>query len=124
MSTHNMFLCRNKKTISQNHHQLLIPNSTGKKMIYNKISLKIILFVDINLSFFGLQFSSVKNGVFRQYVSGRSEKELIAFIDDKKWKEVEPISKWTTPDSIQSVHYYLSHGVRKCTFLTCTQDAI
>lgn len=43
----------------------------------------------------------VKDGIFRQYVSSRGEKELISFVDDKKWKEVEPVSKWTAPDTIQ-----------------------
>ena len=37
-------------------------------------------------------------------MSGRGEKELISFVDDKKWKDVEPVSKWTAPNTIQSVH--------------------
>ena len=62
---------------------------------------KLLCFIFHNL--LSLLFCSVKNGVFRQYVSGRAEKELIAFVDDKKWKDVEPVSKWTAPDSIQLV---------------------
>lgn len=43
----------------------------------------------------------VKNGIFRQYMSSRGEKDLISFVDDKKWKDIEPVSKWTAPDTLQ-----------------------
>ncbi|XP_053386576.1 thioredoxin-related transmembrane protein 1-like [Mercenaria mercenaria] len=43
----------------------------------------------------------VKDGVFRQYVSGRTESDLITFVDDKRWQDVQPVSRWTAPDSIQ-----------------------
>ncbi|KAH3712115.1 thioredoxin-related transmembrane protein 1-like [Dreissena polymorpha] len=43
----------------------------------------------------------VKKGVFRQYLGGRQETDLITYIDDKKWQDVQPVSKWLTPDSIQ-----------------------
>jgi len=46
-------------------------------------------------------FYSVKDGVFRQYMGGRTETDLITFIDDKKWSSVEPVSKWTSPESLQ-----------------------
>ncbi|XP_052767749.1 thioredoxin-related transmembrane protein 1-like [Mya arenaria] len=43
----------------------------------------------------------VKNGVFRQYRGGRQETDLITFIDDKKWNDIDPVSKWISPDSLQ-----------------------
>ena len=44
---------------------------------------------------------SVKDGEFRQYRGSRDKDSLIAFIEDKKWKEVEPVSAWKHPNSIQ-----------------------
>ena len=52
-------------------------------------------------SVYYFSFYSVKNGVFRQYMGGRTETDLITFIDDKKWSSVEPVSKWTSPESLQ-----------------------
>ncbi|WAR20210.1 TMX1-like protein [Mya arenaria] len=44
---------------------------------------------------------TVDNGVFRQYRGGRQETDLITFIDDKKWNDIDPVSKWISPDSLQ-----------------------
>jgi hypothetical protein len=44
---------------------------------------------------------SIKDGEFRQYKSGRSENELISFVDDKKWAEVEPVVWYLSPGSYQ-----------------------
>lgn len=43
----------------------------------------------------------VKDGIFRHYRGARTENDLITFVDDKKWKEVDPVSSWTAPDTIQ-----------------------
>ncbi|KAL4239080.1 Thioredoxin-related transmembrane protein 1 [Mactra antiquata] len=43
----------------------------------------------------------VKDGIFRQYTGGRTENDLVTFIDDKHWQDLPPVSKWTAPDSIQ-----------------------
>lgn len=43
----------------------------------------------------------VKDGEFRQYRGSRDKDSLIQFIEDKKWKEVEPVSAWKHPNSIQ-----------------------
>ncbi|XP_071163661.1 thioredoxin-related transmembrane protein 1-like [Mytilus edulis] len=43
----------------------------------------------------------IKDGEFRQYKSGRKEDELMSFVDDKKWQEVEPVSWYLSPGSYQ-----------------------
>lgn len=43
----------------------------------------------------------VKDGVFRQYRGARDKDSFISFIEDKKWKEVEEISSWKDPNSMQ-----------------------
>jgi len=43
----------------------------------------------------------VKDGVFRQYNGARHKDSFISFIEDKKWGQVEPVSSWSRPDSIQ-----------------------
>lgn len=43
----------------------------------------------------------IKDSEFRQYKSGRSESELISFVDDKKWKEIEPVAWYLSPGSYQ-----------------------
>lgn len=43
----------------------------------------------------------VKDGVFRQYTSTRDRDSLWSFIDEKKWKTIEPVSRWAHPASIQ-----------------------
>lgn len=44
---------------------------------------------------------SVKNGVFRYYKMGRDKDSMISFIKERKWEQVEAISSWKAPDSIQ-----------------------
>ncbi|XP_060070871.1 thioredoxin-related transmembrane protein 1-like [Ylistrum balloti] len=43
----------------------------------------------------------VKDGVFRQYKGGRKENELVSFIDEKKWEEIEPVVWYLSPSSVQ-----------------------
>merc|ERR1712180_12889 len=43
----------------------------------------------------------VKDGVFRQYRGARDKDSFISFVEDKKWQNVEPVSDWKSPDSIQ-----------------------
>lgn len=44
---------------------------------------------------------SVKNGVFRYYKMGRDKDSIISFIKEQKWKQIESISSWKSPNSIQ-----------------------
>lgn len=43
----------------------------------------------------------VKNGVFRYYKMGRDKDSIISFIKEQKWKQIESISSWKSPNSIQ-----------------------
>jgi len=43
----------------------------------------------------------VKDGVFRQYRGARDKDSFISFIEDKKWSQVEEISSWKDPNSLQ-----------------------
>lgn len=60
---------------------------------------------------------SVINNEFRQYRGPRDANTLMTFIEDKKWKELEPISAWWHPDSIQmtfvSYFFKLSHYLKE-----------
>lgn len=44
---------------------------------------------------------SVLNGKFRQYKGSRDIESFMTFIEEKKWEQVEPVSSWKAPDSIQ-----------------------
>ena len=44
---------------------------------------------------------SVKDGVFRQYRGARDKDSFISFVEDKKWAQVEEISSWKDPSSVQ-----------------------
>ena len=44
---------------------------------------------------------SVKNGVFRQYRGARDKDSFISFVEDKKWNQVEEVSSWKDPSSMQ-----------------------
>ena len=46
-------------------------------------------------------FFSVKDGVFRQYRGARDKDSFISFVEDKKWAQVEEISSWKDPSSVQ-----------------------
>jgi len=43
----------------------------------------------------------VKNGVFRQYRGARDKDSFISFVEDKKWNQVEEVSSWKDPSSMQ-----------------------
>jgi len=43
----------------------------------------------------------VKDGVFRQYRGARDKDSFISFVEDKKWMQVEEITSWTNPDTVQ-----------------------
>ncbi|XP_070180635.1 thioredoxin-related transmembrane protein 1-like isoform X2 [Littorina saxatilis] len=43
----------------------------------------------------------IKDGEFRTYTGPRKESDLLSFVDDKKWKDIEPVSSWTHPNSFQ-----------------------
>lgn len=57
------------------------------------------------------------NGEFRQYRGTRDSYSLIAFVEDQKWKELNPVSPWKNPDSIQmtivSYFFKLSHYLKE-----------
>ena len=48
-----------------------------------------------------MTFSSVKDGEFRTYTGARKESDLLSFVDDKKWQDVQPVSSWIHPNSFQ-----------------------
>lgn len=56
-------------------------------------------------------------GEFRQYHGVRDANSLMAFIEDHKWKEIEPVQKWKNSDSIQMAivsHFFKSsHYLRE-----------
>jgi len=43
----------------------------------------------------------VKDAVFRYYKMGRDKDSFISFIKEQKWKQLESISSWKSPNSIQ-----------------------
>lgn len=43
----------------------------------------------------------VKDGVFRIYNGPREHTALINFIEEQGWKNVEPVSRWLAPDTLQ-----------------------
>ncbi|GJQ67721.1 hypothetical protein Trydic_g16541 [Trypoxylus dichotomus] len=59
----------------------------------------------------------VINGQFRQYKGTRDKDSFISFIEDKKWRTVEPISSWKSPASFQmsvvSYFFRLSQILRR-----------
>lgn len=65
---------------------------------------------------FSLNFSVI-NGEFRQYRGARDADSLISFIEENKWKEIEPVSAWKHPDSFQmaivSYFFKLSHYLKE-----------
>lgn len=58
-----------------------------------------IVYFDLIIIF--CYFYSVKNGVFRYYKMGRDKDSMISFIKERKWEQIEAISSWKAPDSIQ-----------------------
>lgn len=57
------------------------------------------------------------NGEFRQYRGFRDAETLMEFVEDQKWKEIEPVPSWKNPDSIQmaivSYFFKLSHYLKE-----------
>merc|ERR1712156_875706 len=43
----------------------------------------------------------VKNGVFRQFRGNRQIEDFLAFVEEKHWEKIEPLSKLQDPGSIQ-----------------------
>jgi len=43
----------------------------------------------------------VKDGQFRQFKGSRNVKDFLDFVEEKQWQEIEPISAWQSPGSIQ-----------------------
>ncbi|XP_023807467.1 thioredoxin-related transmembrane protein 1 isoform X1 [Oryzias latipes] len=59
-----------------------------------------------------------KDGVFRKYQGPRTKEDFLSFVDDQKWKTVEPISSWFGPSSflmnLMSALFKLSMFIRRC----------
>lgn len=59
----------------------------------------------------------VLNGEFRQYKGPRDLNSLMTFIEEKKWQQLEPVSAWSKPDSLQmslvSQFFKLSHFLKE-----------
>ena len=43
----------------------------------------------------------VKDGVFRQYKGSRDSNSFVSYVEEKRWEQVEPVSKWKDPNSVQ-----------------------
>merc|ERR1712130_373677 len=67
----------------------------------------------------------VKDGGFRQYRGARDKDSFISFVEDKKWTQVEEISSWKDPSSVQmslvSYFFKLSMVLRNV-HTTMTED--
>ena len=65
-----------------------------------------------------LSFSSVKDGVFRFYRGSRDKDSFISFIEEKKWKELEPVPGWKSPGafhmSIVAGFFRISMSLKVC----------
>uniref|UniRef100_A0A3Q1CT72 Thioredoxin-related transmembrane protein 1 n=2 Tax=Amphiprion ocellaris TaxID=80972 RepID=A0A3Q1CT72_AMPOC len=59
-----------------------------------------------------------KDGVFRKYQGARSKDDFLSFVDEQKWKAVEPVSSWFGPSSFlmnsMSALFKLSMFIRRC----------
>ncbi|XP_020835887.1 thioredoxin-related transmembrane protein 1 isoform X3 [Phascolarctos cinereus] len=59
-----------------------------------------------------------RDGEFRRYQGPRTKKDFISFINDKEWKNIEPISSWFGPGSFlmssMSALFQLSMWIRTC----------
>lgn len=42
---------------------------------------------------------SCKDGVFRKYQGARTKNDFLTYVDEQKWKTVEPVSSWFGPSS-------------------------
>ncbi|XP_028995244.1 thioredoxin-related transmembrane protein 1 [Betta splendens] len=59
-----------------------------------------------------------KDGVFRKYQGARTKDDFLSFVDEQKWKLVEPVSSWFGPSSFlmnsMSALFKLSMFIRRC----------
>ncbi|XP_013887254.1 thioredoxin-related transmembrane protein 1 [Austrofundulus limnaeus] len=59
-----------------------------------------------------------KDGVFRKYHGARTKEDFLSFVDEQKWKSIEPISSWFGPSSFlmnsMSALFKLSMFIRRC----------
>ncbi|KAK7904090.1 hypothetical protein WMY93_016697 [Mugilogobius chulae] len=59
-----------------------------------------------------------KDGIFRKYHGARTKDDFLSFIDEQKWKSIEPISSWFGPSSFlmnaMSALFKLSMFIRRC----------
>ncbi|KAL3049690.1 hypothetical protein OYC64_009025 [Pagothenia borchgrevinki] len=59
-----------------------------------------------------------KDGVFRKYQGARTKEDFLSFVDEQKWKSIEPISSWFGPSSVlmnsMSALFKLSMFIRRC----------
>ncbi|VDO91750.1 unnamed protein product, partial [Heligmosomoides polygyrus] len=58
----------------------------------------------------------VKDGIFRVYVGPRDKNDFITFIEDKRWRNIDPVPDYKHPNSKQmavvAVFFKLSMAVR------------
>lgn len=43
----------------------------------------------------------VKDGIFRQYRGARDKESFFSFVEEKKWRSLDPVSSWKSPQSLQ-----------------------
>ncbi|RVE57615.1 hypothetical protein OJAV_G00218070 [Oryzias javanicus] len=59
-----------------------------------------------------------KDGIFRRYQGPRTKEDFLSFVDEQKWKTLEPISSWFGPSSflmnLMSALFKLSMFIRRC----------
>ncbi|XP_038141087.1 thioredoxin-related transmembrane protein 1 [Cyprinodon tularosa] len=59
-----------------------------------------------------------KDGVFRKYQGARTKDDFLSFVDEQKWKSMEPVSSWFGPSSFlmnsMSALFKLSMFIRRC----------
>ncbi|XP_075879497.1 thioredoxin-related transmembrane protein 1 [Nelusetta ayraudi] len=59
-----------------------------------------------------------KDGVFRKYQGARTKDDFLAFVQDQRWKSIEPVSSWFGPSSFlmnsMSALFKLSMFIRRC----------
>ncbi|KAM9709002.1 thioredoxin-related transmembrane protein 1 [Menidia menidia] len=59
-----------------------------------------------------------KDGIFRRYQGARTKDDFLSFVDEQKWKAVEPVSSWFGPSSFlmnsMSALFKLSMFIRRC----------
>ena len=51
-------------------------------------------------------YLSVKDGVFRQYSGTRDKSDFISFVEDKKYRVIDPVPDYKHPNSKQYVSLF------------------